>query len=364
MGVTLQGLLLCGLMGLIGQGVRAVIGLKNAAADFQAAPSQSNAFSASYLLVSLMIGFIAGVVAGLAMYNQIFAVDCAKTCDPMDLKTLLGLAGAGYVGADFIENAARTLIPGVGGPTTSTPPPADGDKDAKPSPSVPPLQPLDQAKVADLDVRVGVLEANAQPPTSPSAGIGGAAGKVTVAMVCKMFPATKPASITQNLPFVLDGLQAVDLTDKAMVCMALGTIRAETEGFVPISEFKSVFNTATTPFDKYEPGTALGHRLGNTQTGDGAKFKGRGFVQLTGRSNYTKTGEEIHVDLVNSPELANNPTIAGRILAQFLLDHQQRIRDALQKNDLATAREAVNGGTHGLDKFTDAYRTGMNVIPA
>src|ERR1700722_17829533 len=113
MGNTLQGLLLCGLMGLVGQGVRAVIGLKNAAADNQAAPSETNVFNAAYLLVSLMIGFIAGVVAGLAMYDQIFAANAA-TDGATNLKVLLGLAGSGYIGADFVENAARTLIPGAG----------------------------------------------------------------------------------------------------------------------------------------------------------------------------------------------------------------------------------------------------------
>ena len=359
MGNTLQGLLLCGLMGLVGQGVRAVIGLKNAAADNQAAPSETNVFSAAYLLVSLMIGFIAGVVAGLAMYDQIFAANAA-TDGATNLKVLLGLAGSGYIGADFVENAARTLIPGAGRAQPQAVAPPAGANPVAVAP-----QNLDAGKLADVDARVGVLEAvNAQALTATPAGIGGAAGKVTVAMVCKMFPATPSAPIAKNLPFVLSGLQSVDLTDKAMVCMALATIRAETEGFVPISEFKSIYNTDKVPFDKYEPGTLAGRRLGNTQPGDGARFKGRGFVQLTGRDNYTRIGGEIHVDLVGSPELANNPTIAGKILAQFLLDHELAIRDALQKNNLAVAREAVNGGTHDLAKFTSAYQTGMSVIPS
>ncbi|MGY0612469.1 hypothetical protein [Luteimonas sp. A501] len=44
-------------------------------------------------------------------------------------------------------------------------------------------------------------------------------------------------------------------------------------------------------FDKYEPGTDQGRKLGNTQIGDGARFKGRGLIQLTGRHNYTNYGE-------------------------------------------------------------------------
>jgi len=188
--------------------------------------------------------------------------------------------------------------------------------------------------------------------------------KVTPDLVKKCFPETKLAPIAKNLPFVLDGLRAFGLADKPMVLMALGTIRAETEGFVPIDEFESKFNTDEEPFDLYEPGTEAGDRVGNTQPGDGARFKGRGFVQLTGRENYTRVGKQLKVDLVNSPETANDPATAGKILGQFLKNKEDKIRDALEEDDLKTARKLVNGGSHGLDKFTDAFRLGEKAIPA
>lgn len=178
-----------------------------------------------------------------------------------------------------------------------------------------------------------------------------------------MFPDTKLAPITKNLPFVLDGLRVFELDDKPMVLMALGTIRAETEGFVPISEFKSKFNTKTKPFDKYDPGTKIGKDLGNTQPGDGARFKGRGFVQLTGRSNYTAIGKQIGVDLVASPDSANDPATAGKILGQFLKNAESKIRAALKKGDLKEARRLVNGGSHGLAMFKDTFNRGQKVIP-
>jgi predicted chitinase len=86
-------------------------------------------------------------------------------------------------------------------------------------------------------------------------------------------------------------------------------------------------------------------------------------VQLTGRANYTRYTVEIGVDLISNPELANVPQIAAKLLARFLGDREDRIREALAVNDLATARRLVNGGSNGLDRFTDAFNKGMHLIP-
>ena len=185
---------------------------------------------------------------------------------------------------------------------------------------------------------------------------------LTAHTVSYMFPETPIANIQTNLPIVLSALGDAVLADKPMTLMALGTIHAETEGFVPISEGRSQFNTSPGghPFDLYDDSADLG----NQGAPDGARFCGRGFVQLTGRANYQRHGAAIGLDdqLVNNPDLANDPTIAAKLLASFLKDKEQRIRQALQSGDLRAARKLVNGGSHGLEQFTDAYTVGDRLI--
>jgi peptidoglycan L-alanyl-D-glutamate endopeptidase CwlK len=184
---------------------------------------------------------------------------------------------------------------------------------------------------------------------------------VTVQIVSQMFPVTPLGNIKANLPFVLNALATADLSDKAMVLMGLSTIRAETESFEPISEGQSRFNTSPSghPFDLYDNRKDLG----NTGPPDGATFRGRGFIQLTGRANYTQYGAEIGQDLVGSPDLANDPSVAAELLACFLKDREDKIREALSADDLSTARRLVNGGSNGLDRFQDAFQIGLQLIP-
>ena len=185
--------------------------------------------------------------------------------------------------------------------------------------------------------------------------------RLTVDLVAQMFADAPRANVERHLPVVLAALKAAGLDDRDMVLMALGTIRAETAGFEPISEKRSQYNTSPGgphPFDLYDYRASLG----NLGPPDGVRYKGRGFIQLTGRANYRRYGARLGQPLEENPELANVPRIAAQILAAFLADKRTAAKYAIFGRDLATARKLVNGGTHGIERFEAAFVTGERLL--
>ncbi len=99
-------IMLGGLMGLFGQGIRAVVGLKTMVDDATTQQVSANdLFSAARLLISLVIGFLAGIAATL-----ILGIDFVHRTAG-ELHTLLGIAASGYAGTDFIEGFISKYLP-------------------------------------------------------------------------------------------------------------------------------------------------------------------------------------------------------------------------------------------------------------
>ena len=102
-------------------------------------------------------------------------------------------------------------------------------------------------------------------------------------------------------------------------------------------------------FRKYEPDTRLGRRLGNIRPGDGWRYRGRGFVQLTGRRNYALAARKLGVDLLADPELALEPDIAAHILFRGMIEGWftgRKLGDYIRPGKPAryvAARRVVNG---------------------
>ncbi|MGZ4334881.1 MAG: peptidoglycan-binding protein [Gaiellaceae bacterium] len=132
------------------------------------------------------------------------------------------------------------------------------------------------------------------------------------------------------------------LTDKASVIAVLATVGTEVASFEPINELGSAEY-----FSLHYDGRA---DLGNTNPGDGARYHGRGFIQLTGRVNYRGYERKLGVPLEARPELALDPTVAARVLGCYFKD--RGIAGDARKGDWKTVRRKVNGGMNGWDRFS------------
>lgn len=113
---------------------------------------------------------------------------------------------------------------------------------------------------------------------------------------------------------------------------------------------------------RYEPPSDLAARLGNTQRGDGARFKGRGPIQITGRFNYRKYGDLLGVDLVEMPELAATPQIAFAIAGLFW--QQNGLNELADRQDFTTITKRINGGLNGLESREKYYARALQVLAA
>lgn len=94
-----------------------------------------------------------------------------------------------------------------------------------------------------------------------------------------------------------------------------------------------------------------GARMGNDNLGDGYRYRGRGYIQLTGRDNYRAMGEVLALDLEDNPALAAEPENAARIAVTFW---QQNVPEA-DREDVLAATRRINGGTNGLEHRRAQY---------
>lgn len=99
---------------------------------------------------------------------------------------------------------------------------------------------------------------------------------------------------------------------------------------------------------EYEPDTALGRALGNTQVGDGPRFKGGGALMLSGRSNYEACGKALGIDLIANPSLVEVPAYAMRSAGWFW--HIRKLNDFADVDHFGAITHAINGSYITIDK--------------
>lgn len=164
-----------------------------------------------------------------------------------------------------------------------------------------------------------------------------------------------PLKDTQTyLPGVMAALQEKDILDKLTLVAAIATIGVETGGFRPIKEYGG---------PKYFTKMYEGRRdLGNTCHGDGARYHGRGFIQITGRANYREYGKKLGLgnQLEENPDLTLDPKISAQILACYFYD--RKVYQAAREKDWRKVRKLVNGGYNGWDEFSNFVQRALQKL--
>ena len=156
-----------------------------------------------------------------------------------------------------------------------------------------------------------------------------------------------PADVAANWPLVEGALESRGMRDPAVMIAAIATIGVETDGtFRPIDEVGDVAY-----FTRMYEGRS---DLGNTKKGDGARYHGRGYIQLTGRSNYDEYGDKLGFPLEQKPDLAKTPEVAAAVLADYF--KSRSVDTSATDHDWEMVRRKVNGGLNGWDRFRDLVR--------
>lgn len=162
---------------------------------------------------------------------------------------------------------------------------------------------------------------------------------------------------------IMDAIEASDITDDRYVAYMLATVYLEcAKTMRPITEFGK-----PDYFKKYD-----GRKdLGNTVPGDGYRFRGRGYVQLTGRRNYKRAGEALNLDLLASPEIALMPEFAARIMIRGMAEGWftgKRLSDYFKttSTDFFNARRIINGTDRAevISGYATKFRAALRPMPA
>ena len=149
----------------------------------------------------------------------------------------------------------------------------------------------------------------------------------------QVMPNCPAAKRADYLPFIQQAMQEFEITSYLREAAFLAQLAHESAELRYMEEIAS--------------GAAYEGRkdLGNTQPGDGKRYKGRGPIQLTGRANYQKYGDLLGLDLVNNPTVAATKEVGFRIAGLYWQSHG--LNELADSQQFETITRRINGGLNG-----------------
>jgi len=135
----------------------------------------------------------------------------------------------------------------------------------------------------------------------------------------------------------------------------LAQCHVETIGYQTLKELPNKWQ------QHYEPPSKTATMLGNTQRGDGQRFIGRGFIQVTGRYNYDQFAKNSGIDVVSKPELLERPDVAAKATVDFWLN---RVRPAVKDfSNTGAVTSIINHAKKGASERKAAFKQYASQLP-
>ena len=161
------------------------------------------------------------------------------------------------------------------------------------------------------------------------------------------------------LPFLQAALAEFAIETPARSAAFLAQVAHESDQFRFMEEIRG----PTPAQQRYEPPSSLATTLGNTEPGDGKRFKGRGPIQITGRANYRRFGDLLEIDLVADPARAAQPDTAFRVSALFWAKNGlNELADQATAEAFRLITRRINGGFNGLADRERFYAVARRVL--
>jgi predicted chitinase len=184
---------------------------------------------------------------------------------------------------------------------------------------------------------------------------------LTTEQLHAIMPGLPAARGAQFFPFLSAAIAEFGIDAPARTAAFLAQLAHESGQF----KFMQELWGPTPAQQRYEPTTTLSTTLGNTEVGDGRRFKGRGPIQITGRANYRRFGDLLGLNLVDNPDSAALPEVAFRVAGLFWSKKGlNELADRVTPEAFREITRRINGGFNGLaerERFYEAAKLALGV---
>jgi putative chitinase len=200
------------------------------------------------------------------------------------------------------------------------------------------------------------------PPPAPSGGTGPAAkpaSSITLQQLRAIFTHAPLKKLKSYLPFLNAAMTEAKINNKLRKAAFLAQVAHESAEFVYMKEIGN-YAYFMKMYDITGSRPSVARDLGNTKKGDGARYPGRGPIQVTGKHNYRACGKALGLDLVNHPTLVEKPAIAFRASAWYW--RSRGINKAADKGDFKQVTRLINGGLNHYAERLKYYQRARNVL--